>query len=413
MTGDGRPGQARTDSAIHEGARHDVPARVLIVDDDIRTRVTVAALLRGSANEIVFAESGEDALEQARSWRPDLILLDVMMPGIDGFEVCRLLRADPDIAEIRVFFLTALDDSASRLRGFAVGADDFITKPLNRDEALTRIGGIARLNRLRAFRGERRSLGEPPAPVPPPAAPPEAGLAEAIDRALASLRLDLQPIVQPLPDGGRRVLAHEALLRTGEAAFESPLALLDAAARTLRMTEVGRAVRRCAADWLEKEPGLESLFMNIDAADLVDDDLYDAGSRLARHARRVVLELTERERLEGIPDLGGRAQKLRELGFRVALDDLGGGYAGLNSFVLIDPEVVKLDNILVRGIQADPLRQAVISAMARLCADLGIALIGEGVETEAERDTLLKAGCWMQQGYLFGRPGPRPATGAP
>src|SRR5262245_22716964 len=107
---------------------------ILIVDDEPLGRETISALLQPQGYQLRFAASGSDALTQAAACQPDLILLDVMMPGMDGFEVCRLLRADPRLREVPVIMLTALGDRVSRLQGIEAGADDFVSKPFDRVE---------------------------------------------------------------------------------------------------------------------------------------------------------------------------------------------------------------------------------------------------------------------------------------
>jgi EAL domain-containing protein (putative c-di-GMP-specific phosphodiesterase class I) len=92
------------------------------------------------------------------------------------------------------------------------------------------------------------------------------------------------------------------------------------------------------------------------------------------------------------------------MGYRIAVDDLGAGYAGLTSFAQLEPEVVKFDMSLVRGVDANPRKQRLIGAMSSLFSELGLLTISEGVETALERDALLHIGCNLLQGYLFGRP---------
>ena len=128
---------------------------ILIVDDAPGGRETLEALLQAPEYDLAFACDGFEALEQAAKLTPDLILLDVMMPHIDGFEVCRRLRTNPHLAEIPVILLTALDDRSSRLRGIGAGADDFITKPFDRAELCARVRTITRLNRYRRLLDER------------------------------------------------------------------------------------------------------------------------------------------------------------------------------------------------------------------------------------------------------------------
>lgn len=138
----------------------DTPARILIVDDDPTVRETLRTCFAGEGYEMAFAADGPSALAQAAEWLPDLVLLDVMMPGMDGFEVCRRLRADPMLAQVPVILVTGLDDYDSRVQGAEVGADDFISKPYSRVELRARVRTITRLNRYRRLLEERERRKE-------------------------------------------------------------------------------------------------------------------------------------------------------------------------------------------------------------------------------------------------------------
>src|SRR5215217_450090 len=128
---------------------------VLIADDEPLGQETLAALLSPLAYQLIFASNGAEVLRLAAATPPDLILLDVMMPGMDGFEVCRRLRDYAPLADVPVIMLTALDDRDSRLRGIEAGADDFISKPYDRIELRARVRTITRLNRYRRLVSER------------------------------------------------------------------------------------------------------------------------------------------------------------------------------------------------------------------------------------------------------------------
>ncbi len=133
-----------------------VKSRILIVDDSPLGRETLESLLSSELYTLSFATHGEEALTQAHEVYPDLVLLDVMMPGMDGFEVCRRLRADPLLAEVPIIMVTALDDRESRLTGIEAGADDFISKPFDRAELRARVRTVTRLNRYRRLLQERQ-----------------------------------------------------------------------------------------------------------------------------------------------------------------------------------------------------------------------------------------------------------------
>lgn len=131
---------------------------VLIVDDDVTARETLIAILEGEGYELQEAKDGLQALRMLKQVQPDLILLDVMMPGMDGFEVCRRIRATPPLAEVPILLLTALDDRDSLLRGIESGADDFLSKPPDRRELIARVRTITRLNRYRTLVEQRENI---------------------------------------------------------------------------------------------------------------------------------------------------------------------------------------------------------------------------------------------------------------
>jgi PAS domain S-box-containing protein len=128
---------------------------ILIADDEAGGRKTLEGLLRPLGYNLTFASNGVEALAQAVAAPPDLLLLDVMMPGMDGFEVCRRVRAEAQLTEVPIFMVTALDDRRSRVQGLEAGADDVIAKPFNRTELRARVQTITRLNRYRRLLAER------------------------------------------------------------------------------------------------------------------------------------------------------------------------------------------------------------------------------------------------------------------
>ncbi len=131
---------------------------ILIVDDSEAGRIVLDQLLSDSGYNLEFAENGFDALERLETHVPDLVLLDVMMPGMNGFEVCKKIREDERLKELPVLMVSMLDDMESRLRGIESGADDFINKPFNLAELELRIKTITRLNRYRKIIAERQKL---------------------------------------------------------------------------------------------------------------------------------------------------------------------------------------------------------------------------------------------------------------
>ena len=129
--------------------------RILIVDDEELERDSLEYLLSDESYLLFFAENGETALQRAQEIKPDLILLDVIMPGIDGFEVCRRLRMDSLVCEVPIILITSLDDPKARIQGLEAGADDFVSKPFQPLELRARVRSVTRLNRYRRLLAER------------------------------------------------------------------------------------------------------------------------------------------------------------------------------------------------------------------------------------------------------------------
>jgi signal transduction histidine kinase len=129
--------------------------KILVVDDEPLNRTTLEAMLLGEGYDLQFAQDGREACALAQTGHPDLILLDVMMPEMDGFAVTRQIRRDPAIGRIPIILITALDDDRSRLEGLRAGADDFLTKPCRREELRARVRTVASLNRFRLIAEQR------------------------------------------------------------------------------------------------------------------------------------------------------------------------------------------------------------------------------------------------------------------
>jgi PAS domain S-box-containing protein len=135
--------------------KESLTSTILIVDDEPVMRKAMETLLAEEGYAVASAGDGTEGLAKVAELTPDLVLLDIKMPGLDGFEVCRRLRADPALAEAPVIMITTLADRDSRLRGFEAGADDFVTKPFDEIELLTRVRSITRLNRYRRLLREQ------------------------------------------------------------------------------------------------------------------------------------------------------------------------------------------------------------------------------------------------------------------
>ena len=133
-------------------------AKILIVDDEPSARLTLKNLLRPEGYVLQFANDGAEGLAEARAWQPDVILSDVMMPVMDGFEFCRQIRADANLGQVPIILTTALNDRQAKVRGLEAGADDFITKPIDTLELRARLRTLTKLDRFRKLSEEQNKL---------------------------------------------------------------------------------------------------------------------------------------------------------------------------------------------------------------------------------------------------------------
>jgi EAL domain-containing protein (putative c-di-GMP-specific phosphodiesterase class I) len=225
-----------------------------------------------------------------------------------------------------------------------------------------------------------------------------------LSRCLSTLSMHYQPIVHAAT---RARFGYEALLRATDKALPHPGAILDAAERLEKIPTLGRAVRaQIARTITESPPERGVVFVNLHLLDLFDKQLSSAFAPLTKVSNRVVLEITERTSLEGQADVRYRVQELRELGFKIAIDDLGGGHARMGTFSPLDFDFVKLDMSLVRDMDKHPMKQRLVKSITELCREHNTKVIGEGVETEAEAKALIDLGCDLLQGYLIAKPAP-------
>ncbi len=370
-------------------------AKVLLVDDDHSILRAYSSVLERASHQVEQADDGEVALERLRSDAFDVVVSDISMPRMNGLEFLRAVR-ERDL-DVPVVLMTAAPELKTAMKAVEYGALRYFGKPLEPTELLETVHRADILHRMAKLKREAlelvgkdgKWLGD------------RATLEVCFGSALDSLYVAFQPIVSWR---NRLVFGYEALVRTAEPTLAQPENLLQTAARLGRLQDVGRAVRAGVAAAAPRAPPGTVLFTNLHPADLDDEELYGHESPLSRVADRVVLEITERASLDGLKDVRMRVGALRRLGFRVAVDDLGAGYAGLSSFALLEPEVVKLDMSIVRDIDTQQSKQSIVRSMAKLCDELGVLFITEGVETPDERATLSALGCDLLQGYLFARP---------
>jgi EAL domain-containing protein (putative c-di-GMP-specific phosphodiesterase class I) len=368
--------------------------RLLLVDDDQAILRSFARFFVRHGAVVESATSGRAALDRMQASRFDVVVSDIGMPEMSGLDLLMNVRSfDPDMP---VILMTGAPDLETAVRAVEYGAFQYLSKPVDPQELLRVVKQAARHHQVAHRKrqalpgGGDRSVND------------RAALESRFESAMRLSYMAFQPIVS-LRLGA--VWGYEALLRTDDPVLNAPVDILNAAERLGRLPELGRAARRMVAEAAQSADCEGArIFVNIHASDLNDPELYSPEAPLTKIASRVVLEITERASLDGVDDLLGCISKLKALGFEIAIDDLGAGYAGLTSFAQLHPQVAKLDMSLVRGMNTDARRQSIVRSMKGLCDELDIAVIAEGVETGAERDTLAELGCDLLQGFLFARP---------
>jgi EAL domain-containing protein (putative c-di-GMP-specific phosphodiesterase class I) len=318
------------------------------------------------------------------------------MPGMDGIELLKSVRARD--LDVPVVLATGAPSIETAAKAVEYGALLYLVKPIPPKTLVEVIGHAARLHRLARLKrdalahlgGDDKQVGD------------RAGLEAALERAMEGMWMAFQPIVD-LPR--RSVHGFEALMRSTEPLLPHPGAVIEAAERLLRLRDVGRRVRSLVATAIDGAEEGPLFFVNLHPHDLLDEDLFSEAAPLSRHASRVVLEITERATLDKVKNVSASVDALRRLGFRIAIDDLGAGYAGLSAFAELRPEVVKLDMSLIRGIDRDTIKQKLVRSMVSVCREMEMTIIAEGVETKEERASLDALGADLLQGYLFAKPG--------
>jgi EAL domain-containing protein (putative c-di-GMP-specific phosphodiesterase class I) len=358
-------------------------SKILLVDDDDLLVRSLQRSLTARGFDVTTAHRPDAALDIVPD--VDVVVSDIRMPGLTGIEFLKEIRRRH--CDTPVILMTGAPELESAMAAVEHGAMHYLTKPFTIDalKALIDRAIVTHVPR----NPELKLLGD------------LGTLAERFATAMQQLFLVFQPIVSV---SARRAIAYEALLRTDEPTLRNPLALVGAAEHLKLLAELGRRIRATVAAQVPDAPADVDFFINLHPLDLADEQLFDPAAPLTAHAGRVVLELTERAGLDVITDVSERIARLRALGFRLAVDDLGAGYAGLSSVATLAPDVIKLDVTLIRGIHDDARRQRMVASLAGLFRELKTPTVVEGVETTSERDAVRGLGADIMQGYLFARP---------
>lgn len=382
-------------------------ATLLIVDDEPQVRKLLETLLHHEGYQTVSASSGEEALQVVAQQAPDLILLDIMMPGMDGYEVASQLKSDDATAGIPIIMLSALSDAGAPVSGLESGAEEFISKPIERIELSLRVRNLLRLT----AHGERADNLRQALQPDVDRRDLETALRQAVERN--EFIVHYQPKVE-LATG--QLCALEALLRwdrPGHGAV-SPAVFVPVLESLGLIVAVGRwvieAVCQQIAAWQRSAIGAVEVSVNVSGHQLIEGDLIADIARILAQTgvepHWLEVELTEGSLMENTQHTIASLERLHAMGVKISIDDFGTGYSSLAYLRRFPIDTLKIDIAFIREVTSNPQDAAITRTIIELAHSLNLRVVAEGVETQAQLAFLKDAGCDQIQGYLFSRPLP-------
>jgi EAL domain-containing protein (putative c-di-GMP-specific phosphodiesterase class I) len=390
---DGKPDGALDGGS--DGSPDGARARILLVAHGTDVQLAGGTEALGLAGyDVDRVGDGEAALSHIVRNDYAVIVSDVSVAQVDALGLLRAARRRN--LDVPLVVVTGAAEMGLAAVAVQQGALCFLEKPVPSDLLCETVSYACKLHELAILRrhafdalgGEWSQMGD------------RVALEQVFEKAFEGFSIAFQPIISW---SSRRVIGHEALLRSADPRLPNPASVLAVAERLGRVEQIGRLVRERVARSMTKAPA-EFVFVNIHAHELLDSELFLGSAPLSQFGKRVVLEISEHALLDDIEHLEARAQALRKLGFRLAMDNLGPGYPGLSSFARLRPEYVKYDQSFVRGVDRDPVKADVVAKMTALFGTMNTRVIAAGIESIAERDAIIAAGVDLLQGFAFSRP---------
>ena len=371
----------------------DQKKNILLVEDDFSVSQMLKLLLEARGYQVTTASSAQETYQKI-SQCIDLVLLDLLLPDEDGFIVCRKLKRNKASQHIPVIILSAKILSKDIIEGLYMGADDYLTKPFDYDELVARMEAVMR--RGSVFQAQTRGaireediIGE---------------LRHILDREL------VQPVFQPIYFfNDYRIFGLEVLcrLKTGANIITNPEILFKFAVKYGFYEELEMLLWRKAIIYALPHLKEEKLFLNCNPY-LVEGEKFAEIKALFESTKmkqeNVVLEITERSAIGEYKAFYNSLSKFREIGFQFAVDDVGGGYASLESIVETKPEIVKIDRHITIDVHKDSFKKSIVKFIVAFCKDNNVISIAEGIETKEALETLKQLGVDAGQGYFFYKP---------
>jgi EAL domain-containing protein (putative c-di-GMP-specific phosphodiesterase class I) len=393
-------------SRVHAPSPADEPITVLIADDEPSLRDALTELFEHEERVVLVGSAGDadEAISLARTRRPDVAILDVSMPAGGGPRAAReIMRLSP---ATRVIALSAFEDKRTVLEMLRAGAVGYLVKGAAADQI---IGSIAKVvdggaslsaEVVDAIVGELRSQLR----------------SEEIEREARDARRheigrfvageSVTTVFQPIVDlRSREIVGMEALSRFHSLPLRPPYEVFAEAAELDLGIPLELATMRMALSSIDRIPVGAYLSLNCSHRAAMSGELASA---FGASAHRIVVEITEHEPVEDYGRLTAALERLRAIGVRVAIDDAGAGFASLRHTLRLRPDIVKIDISIVRDLDRDRGKRALASALTRFADEMGMAVVAEGIETQAELDALLALDVMFGQGFFLAEPEPLP-----
>jgi len=381
---------------------HRRAATLIVADDEPHVVEYLCTLLELEGFVVVgTAADADGAVQLAHHLEPDAALLDLRMPG-GGLEAARLIGSLS--ARTKIVIFSSFADESDLMPLLQAGIDGYVIKgsPPERlldavDAALAGEQYLApRVNRFAMAQLSNRLLAEEQVAMR------GMRLRQKIGAVISSSAFSVvfQPIIEMHRD---TAVAAEALARFGERGRSTAQWLGDADVAGLRVPLELALARAALSELSNLDPKL-AMAVNVSPATIVSGRLHEVLTGVP--VERVVLELTEHARVDDYAAVRKGLDRWRARGLRLAVDDAGGGYSSFSHVLELSPELIKLDASLVRDVHSSPHRKALVRAVIGFADEMGVRVVAEGIETEAELVELRRLGVHLAQGFHLGRPRP-------